>query len=161
MCSTNECDLPNIHYQLAGSPINLLQAYFAQLSGASTPALQVPLPAILQSQVHHPQVNLSKKPSKGIKGYPDGWQKVLNGAKDIVRGSVLIKDPFPTPNLARITVNEAFHEVLASECSNNGLVLEPGTSFRRNHGPLSNDSMSKQGSHGPNRWFKSYVIRLF
>jgi hypothetical protein len=67
-----------------------------------------------------------------MKAYPDGWQKVLNGAKDVIRGTVLIKDPFPTPNLARITVNEAFHEVVASECTSNGLVLEPGASPRWN-----------------------------
>lgn len=68
------------------------------------------------------------KPSKGLKAYPDGWQKVLNGAKDVVRGSVLVKEPFPSSHMARIAVNEAFHEVLASECTENGLVLEPGAS---------------------------------
>jgi hypothetical protein len=88
------------------------------------------LPTVLQPPS---QARPSKKPSKGIKAYPDGWQQVLAGAKDVVRGSVLIKDPFPTPNLARITVNEAFHEVLASECNTNGLVLEPGESLSIEH----------------------------
>ena len=80
------------------SPINLLQVYFVQISnGTFTPAPppQVALPTIPQPPAHQ-----SKKPLKGIKGYPDGWQQVLNGAKDVVRGSVLIKDPFPSLHLA-------------------------------------------------------------
>ena len=113
----------NLFYQPTTSPIHLLQAYLAQISGASTPAPQpLSLPTILQPQSQQ----RSKQPSKGIKAYPDGWKQVLNGAKDVVRGSVLVKDPFPSSNLAHITVTEAFHEVVASECNVNGLVLEPG-----------------------------------
>ena len=96
------------------------------MSGTSIPAPQLPSSTILQSQS---QVHPSKQRSKGIKAYPDGWKKVLNGAKDVVRGSVMIDEPFPTPDLARITVTEAFHEVLTSECKVNGLVLEPGMSL--------------------------------
>lgn len=71
-----------------------------------------------------PQHNRTKS-SKGIKAYPDGWQQVLNKAKDIVRSSILLKVPFPGPNQARVTVNESFHEALAAEC-NDGLILEAG-----------------------------------
>ena len=103
------------------SAINLIQAYLTQLSGTSTPALPVQVSAILPSHTNQP-----KKSSKGIKAYPDGWQTVLNTAKDIIRGSVLIKNLFPSPNLARIAANKGFHQAVAAECSDNGLVLEPG-----------------------------------
>ena len=66
--------------------------------------------------------------SKGINSYPDGWRQVLNSAKDIVRSWILLKDPFPGPGQARITVNECFHEAVTTECGN-GLILEPGTSL--------------------------------
>ena len=64
------------------SPINLLQAYFVQISNGTftpAPAPQVTLPTIPQPPAHQ-----SKKPLKGIKGYPDRWQQVLNGAKDVI-----------------------------------------------------------------------------
>ena len=103
------------------SPINLIQAYLTQLSGTSTPALPVQVSAILPSHTNQP-----KKSSKGIKAYPDGWQTVLNTAKDVVHGSVLIKNPFPSPNLTWIAANKGFHEAVAAKCSDNGLILEPG-----------------------------------
>ena len=87
----------------------------------SAPTLPVPLSTALPSHNNQP-----KQCSKGIKAYPDGWQTVLNTAKDVVRGTVLIKNPFPSPNLACITANKAFHEAVATECGTNGLILEPG-----------------------------------
>ena len=51
---------------------------------------------------------------------------MLNIAKDVARGWMLLKNPFPTSKLARLHVNKAFHEVLVAECDTNGLVLEPG-----------------------------------
>lgn len=112
-------DASNFLFQPALPPINLIQAYLAQISGASTSSLPV--------QSLQPQGPQSKKPSKGVKGYPDGWQTLLNSAKDVVRGSILLKNPFPGANLARITVTEGFHEALSLECGTNGLVLEPGS----------------------------------
>ena len=100
-------------FTASGPPINLLQAYLAQVGGPPPPMCPV-----------QPQNNRTKA-SKGIKGYPDGWRQVLNSAKDIVRSLVLLKEPFPGPGQARIIVNECFHEALTTEC-NNGLVLEPG-----------------------------------
>ena len=87
----------------------------------SAPTLPVPLSTALPSHNNQP-----KQRSKGIKAYPDGWWTVLNTAKDIVRGTVLIKNPFPSPNLTHITANEAFHEAVATECGTNGLILKPG-----------------------------------
>ena len=100
-------------------PISLLQAYLTQVGGPYIPAQQVQPP---------PASQLQPKTSKGIRGYPDGWRKVLNSAKDIVRTTILLKDPFPAPGQVRITVNECFHEVLTTKCQN-GLVLEPGESL--------------------------------
>ena len=56
------------------------------------------------------------------------WQVAdsLNTAKNIVQGTVLIENPFPSPNLAHITANKAFHKAVVTECSTNGLILEPG-----------------------------------
>lgn len=112
-------NFPKFHHQLARPPINLLQAYLTQTSSPSIPASPVQTPAIPEPQCGRPGV------SRGIKGYPDGWRQVLNSAKDIVRSSILLKDPFPGPGQARITVNECFHEALTTECRN-GLILEPG-----------------------------------
>lgn len=105
------------------------------MGGASALALQQ-LSSLFQSHPPPPPppppqpqaIRTLKKPSKGVKAYPHGWQQVLNGAKDVVRGTVLVKELFPNTNPARVTVGEAFHEVLASECNINGLVLEPGGS---------------------------------
>ncbi|KAF9783130.1 hypothetical protein BJ322DRAFT_1110024 [Thelephora terrestris] len=99
-----------------GPPINMLLAYLAQTGGPYIPARPPQ-----SSSVSQPQ----GKPSKGIKAYPDGWRQVLNSAKDIVRSSILLKDPFPAPGQARITVNECFHEAVTTECRD-GLTLEPG-----------------------------------
>lgn len=107
--------------QFGGPSALPFQAYLAQFNSHSASA-----PQSHSSTVVPPQDSQPKKPSKGIKSYPDGWQKLLNIAKDVVRGSVLIKHPFPSPSLTRITANESFHEVQASECAN-GLILEPGT----------------------------------
>lgn len=97
----------------------MLQAYMAQLGGG--PSF---LPCASPPNATQPQPN--QKKSKGIKAYPNGWQQVLNSAKDIVRSSILLKVPFPSPNQARVITNESFHEALSSEC-NNGLVLKSGT----------------------------------
>ena len=104
-----------------GSPTNLLQALFTQINGASTPVLPLQLSTILPSQGGQ-----SRKASKGIKAFPDRWQKVLNIAKDVAQGWMSLKNPFPTSKLAHLHVNKAFHEVLVAECDTNGLVLEPG-----------------------------------
>ena len=113
--------------QITTPMTKLFQAYLAQIN-ASTPPLQVQLPSLLQSQGHE-----QKKPSKGIKGYPDGWQLLLNSAKDLVRTSVLFKNPFPSPNISRTMVDECFNEAFVAKCSTNELVLEPGTSLSKNH----------------------------
>ena len=136
----------------------MLQAYFTQIGEAPTssthisrvptPALPPQLSAIRQSQ---PPVHNSKKPSKGIKAYPNGWRKVLNGAKDIVQGSVLIKNPFPSPDLTQTAIIEAFHEVLASECIS-GLILEPGASLLIELLTTSLHHHKKQGFRGASRW---------
>lgn len=84
--------------------------------------LPVQPPAVLQ-----PPGNKSK-PSKGIKGYPDGWQQVLNSAKDVVRASILLKNPFPGSSLARVVVNECFYEAFTTECNTNGVIVESGMS---------------------------------
>lgn len=81
----------------------------------------------------HPQFSLpalqpqdpKPKTSKGVRAYPDKWRQVLNRAKDIVRFSVLLQEPFPRPAQACITVTECFHEAMTIECGNN-MVLEPG-----------------------------------
>lgn len=65
------------------------------------------------------------KASKGIKKYPDGWRQILNAAKDLVRGTILLEEPFPGPHQARITATESFHEVYTVECQS-GTVVEPG-----------------------------------
>jgi hypothetical protein len=117
------------------------------MNGIPAPTFQLPSTTISQPQ---PQAHPLAKPSKGIKAYPDGWRKVLGGAKDVVRGSVLIRDPFPSANLARITVNEAFHEVLASECNINGLVLEPGMSPSKINQHLMLTSI--QDTRGARKW---------
>jgi len=52
----------------------------------------------------------------------------LNASKDVVRSSILLKDPFPSAALARSWISEDFHEVSTTKC-NEGLVLEPGLSF--------------------------------
>jgi hypothetical protein len=83
-------------------------------------------------QAQHPAAvpqprSCKTKKSRGVKGYPDGWRQVLNSAKDIVRSSILLEDPFPGPTRARVSVNECFHEALTSECEG-GLVLESGMS---------------------------------
>ena len=110
--------------------------------------LQMQLPPLLQPQGHQ-----LKKPSKGVKGYPDGWQRVLNSAKDVVRETVLTKHPFPSSHLSRVTADECFHKALATECGANGLVLEPGTFS--DHAVTSRSFFHKKGSRGPNQWFKS------
>lgn len=50
---------------------------------------------------------------------------MLKASKDIIRGSVLLRKPFPNPEQARVLVNEGFHEISMTHC-NEGLVLEPG-----------------------------------
>lgn len=153
------CNSSNLCYQITGSPLHLLQALLSQmLSGTTAPTLQqlssiFPIQPQVTASKAWPQGTASKKPSRGIKAYPDGWQKVLNSAKDVVRGSVLVKDPFPSANIARIAVSEAFHEVQASECNVNGLVLEPGMSPLMRLQPFSS-LHKKQDSHGPKRWFR-------
>jgi hypothetical protein len=102
--------------------LNLLQAFLAQHSNSALATLQ--LQAQLPATIPQPQTHQAKV-SKGVRNYPDGWQRVLNGAKDVVRSSILLKEPFPGPNQARITVNECFHEVFAAELTD-GLILEPG-----------------------------------
>jgi hypothetical protein len=86
----------------------------------ATPHFQLPPPA------PHPHEHHAK-PSKGIKAFPEGWRKVLNHAKDIVRASVLLQEPFPGPPRARVIVNECFHEAVTTECDLNKVILEPGT----------------------------------
>ena len=121
--------------------INILQAYLAQACGPSAHPYQPVQPPNNRSKV-----------SKGVKAYPEGWRHVLNCAKDIVRAPILLKDSFPSPSQARIIVNEAFHEALATECTN-GLVLEPGTSL--SYKIVSGINLvwlfSKQDSRGLNR----------
>ena len=107
-------------HQFAGLPLNLLQAFLAHAGGPALATLQVQPPTTVP-QPRSDQV----KVSRGVKGYPDGWRQVLNSAKDIVRSSILLKNPFPGPAQARVSVNECFHEALTNECEN-GTVLEPG-----------------------------------
>lgn len=110
----------NFFYQFTGLPLNLLQAFLAHAGGPALATLQIQPPAAVpQPQSGH------VKMSRGVKGYPDGWRQVLNSAKDIVRSSILLTDPFPGPAQARVSVNECFHEALTNECEN-GTVLEPG-----------------------------------
>jgi len=61
-----------------------------------------------------------------MKDFPDGWRQVLNSAKDIVRSSILLTEPFPGPVRARICVSECFHEAVINECEG-GTNLEEGT----------------------------------
>ena len=82
--------------------------------------LQVQSPTIVSQPQNH-----QAKASKGVKGYPDRWREVLNSAKDIVRSSILLKEPFPGPRQARVTINECFHEAHTTVCKN-GTILEPG-----------------------------------
>ncbi|KAF9777993.1 hypothetical protein BJ322DRAFT_1214923 [Thelephora terrestris] len=104
-----------------GPAIGLLQTYLNQyqLHGPPISAVQVLAP--------QPQPK-NFKPSKGIKGYPDEWRKILIASKDVVRASILLKHPFPGPHLARITVNECFHEVFTT-ARNDGVIPEPGFSW--------------------------------
>ena len=89
------------------------------------PFLQLPLP------VPQPQASQTKA-SKGVRSYPDGWRKVLNLAKDIVRASVLLQEPFPRPAQAHITATECFHEAVTIECDD-GAKLESGMSYIRKY----------------------------
>lgn len=65
------------------------------------------------------------KASRGIKNYPDGWRKILNSAKDLVRSSILLDEPFPGPHQARVAATESLHEAYTTECDS-GTVAEPG-----------------------------------
>ena len=84
------------------SPINLIQAYLAQLSGTSTPALPVQVSTILPSHT-----NQLKKSSKGIKAYPDGWQTMLNTAKDVIHRSVSSRTHSLAPTSPRLQPTRA------------------------------------------------------
>ena len=74
-----------------------------------------------------PQVDGLPKAKKGARTYPAGWQKLLNASKDLIRGSILLKNPFPDPPLAHVWINECFQEIYTTKC-NEGIVLEPGMS---------------------------------
>ena len=109
--------------QPAVSPHDLLQTFFAQPTGLNPAVPQLPSPTTVESQG-------GEKVSKSVKGYPDGWRKILNNAKDTVRSGLLLKQPFLESGKARLTVTDAFHEVQSAECEN-GMVLERGTSTSR------------------------------
>lgn len=102
--------------------MNLLHAFHPQV-GSTPAALQVQSHAAI-SQSQGP----GEKTSKGIRAYPDGWRKALNTAKDIVRSTILLKQPFPEPGKARISANECLHEAVITECES-GTILEPGMSL--------------------------------
>jgi hypothetical protein len=116
-------DIPNLFYQFTAQPLDLLQAYFAQHGGPTPTTLQVQHPTTISQPQSH-----KAKASRGVKGYPDGWRQVLNHAKDIVRSSILLNEPFPGPRQARVTVNECFYEAHIAECEA-GTILEPGMIF--------------------------------
>jgi len=129
--------------------LNLSQAYLVQNGGPALTNLQAQSPATISQ----PQTRQAKV-SRGVKGYPDGWRQVLNSAKDIVRSSILLKEPFPGPRQARITVNECFHEAHTTECEN-GTILEPGMVFVTNAtSPLTIflHTPAEQVSHGAMGW---------
>ncbi len=106
-------------FQSTPSPINLAQIFLSQTVKSLTPVHQSPL----SSSSRLPGVR--GKVSKGVKAFPDGWRQVLNNAKDIMRCSILLDDPFPGPSNARVMVTESFHEAYGTECDA-GLVLEDG-----------------------------------
>ena len=83
-----------------------------------TPHFQFPLPT-------PPPQDTKAKTSKGVKGYPNGWQRVLNRAKDTICSSILLQEPFLGSTRARVVATECFHEAMRIEIGN-GTVLEPG-----------------------------------
>ena len=82
-----------------------------------TPHFQFSLPT------PQPQ-DTNAKTSKGVKGYPNGWQWVLNHAKDTICSSILLQEPFLGSTRARVVATKCFHKAMRIEIGN-GMVLEP------------------------------------
>ena len=161
MCNRLTLNSSDRFPQFTMPPSTLLNALLSQVGGPSALLSQVGGPSALISQLSSPiptslqgQSPVSQPPSqtpkgkgsKGIKAYPNGWRKVLNYAKVIMRSTVLITQPFPPPGKARVTANECFHEALTVECED-GANVEPGMSLFKEK-PLLPTGFSPHGRTG-------------